>query len=130
MGTTIIYTHPDGHEVAVGNGLLTAVTSDGIAVSIPVGHAGLAGFSLPLVVSLDTALLHKWNSARHDPSPRRTHPTAATATVSGRPSWLNRFSKATRMCSSTTCRSKVRAMTRSPKRLKQCILVSTKLRRW
>ena len=41
-GTTTIYAHPDGHEITVGNGLLTAVTSEGITVSIPVGHVGLA----------------------------------------------------------------------------------------
>lgn len=35
-----------------------------------------------------------------------------------------------RTCSSVTCRSKSRAITRSPNRLKQPILVSTRLRRW
>lgn len=34
---TNIYTHPDGHEIAVGNGLLTACTDSGEAVSIPLG---------------------------------------------------------------------------------------------
>lgn len=38
--------------------------------------------------------------------------------------------KATRTCNSTTWRSNVRAVTRSPSRLKQCIFVSTRLRRW
>lgn len=31
--STTIYTHPDGHEIAVGHGLLTACTSEGTAVS-------------------------------------------------------------------------------------------------
>lgn len=55
MSTTTIYTHPDGHEIGVGNGLLTAVTSDGIAVSIPVGHVGMAelGHALLERVALD-----------------------------------------------------------------------------
>ena len=42
MSTTTIYSHPDGHEIGMGHGLLTAVTSEGTAVSIPVGHVGLA----------------------------------------------------------------------------------------
>lgn len=49
MSTTTIYSHPDGHEIGVGNGLLTAVTSDGIAVSIPVGHVGLADMGRALL---------------------------------------------------------------------------------
>lgn len=47
----------------------------------------------------DEALLRKAYLERHDPSPGRTY---ATATVTGRPSWLNRLSTATRMCSSVT----------------------------
>ena len=42
MSTTTIYSHPDGHEIGVGHGLLTAVTSEGTAVSIPIGAGGLA----------------------------------------------------------------------------------------
>lgn len=45
------------------------------------------------------------------------------------PSCVKRLSRATRTCNSTTCRSNVRAITRWPRRLKQCILVSTRLLR-
>lgn len=45
---TTIYHHPDGHEVVVNNGLLTVCTSEGVAVSIPIGHAGLAAVSKAL----------------------------------------------------------------------------------
>ena len=41
MSTTTIYTHPDGHEIAVGHGLLTTCTSDGFALSMPIGPDGL-----------------------------------------------------------------------------------------
>ena len=58
--TTTIYSHPDGHEIAVGNGLLTAVTSEGTAVSIPVGHVGLA--------ELGHALLEQAVAAAQDES--------------------------------------------------------------
>ncbi len=54
MGTTI-YTHPDGHEVAFGNGLLTAVTSNGTAVSIPIGTVGLAEMGRALLEHATTA---------------------------------------------------------------------------
>ena len=60
MSTTTIYSHPDGHEVVVGNGLLTAVTSEGTAVSIPVGHVGLA--------ELGRALLEQAVAAAQDES--------------------------------------------------------------
>ena len=73
------------------------------------------------------ALLHKARPRRHSPDPRRSY---AIAIVSGVPSSVKRLSNATRTCSSVTWRSNVRAITRSPSRLKQCILVSTKLRRW
>ncbi len=75
------------------------------------------------------ALLHKPEASRDNPSPRRSYATARTGTVAGRPSCVKRLSKATRTCSSVTWRSNVRAITRSPKRLKQCILVSTRLLR-
>jgi len=51
-------------------------------------------------------------------------------TVTGVPSWVKLLRIAARTCSTATCRSKSRAMTRSPSRLKQRILMSTKLRRW
>ena len=73
------------------------------------------------------ALLHNSATRRPSPYPGRTY---ATGTVTGRPSCVKRLSSATRTCSSTTWRSNVRAITRSPSRLKQCILVSTRLRRW
>jgi hypothetical protein len=49
--------------------------------------------------SPEVALLHNSRRRRHDPNPRRTYPKA---TVTGRPSWLNRLSSATRMCNSVT----------------------------
>lgn len=57
ISTTTIYSHPDGHEITVGNGLLTAVTSEGTAVSIPVGALGLAdlGRALTHHAALPTA---------------------------------------------------------------------------
>ena len=76
-----------------------------------------------------TALLHKSEGRRDYPSPRRSYTMAPTGTVLGRPSCEKRLSRATRTCNSTTCRSNVRAITRWPRRLKQCILVSTRLLR-
>ena len=84
----------------------------------------------PVMCALLGALLHKTHSGRDNPNARRSYATAATGTVVGRPSCLKRVSNATRTCNSVTRRSNVRAITRSPSRLKQCILVSTKLRRW
>lgn len=78
---------------------------------------------------LKEALLHKSEGRRDYPSPRRSYAMAPTGTVLGRPSCVKRLSRATRTCNSTTCRSNVRAITRWPRRLKQCILVSTRLLR-
>lgn len=78
---------------------------------------------------LKRALLHKSEGRRDYPSPRRSYAMAPTGTVLGRPSCVKRLSRATRTCNSTTCRSNVRAITRWPRRLKQCILVSTRLLR-
>ena len=78
---------------------------------------------------LHAALLHKSEGRRDYPSPRRSYAMAPTGTVLGRPSCVKRLSRATRTCNSTTCRSNVRAITRWPRRLKQCILVSTRLLR-
>ena len=77
----------------------------------------------------EQALLHKAEGRRDYPSPRRSYAMAPTGTVLGRPSCVKRLSRATRTCNSTTCRSNVRAITRWPRRLKQCILVSTRLLR-
>ena len=66
------------------------------------------------------------NRARPPPFPKRIY---ATATVRGQPSMLKRFKMAARTCSSATWPSKHRAVTLSPSRLKQPILVSIKLRR-
>lgn len=41
-GTTIVYRHPDGFEIAVGNNQLTACTPDGIALSMPIGLPKIA----------------------------------------------------------------------------------------
>lgn len=49
MSTTTIYSHPDGHEIAVGHGLLTACTSEGTALSLPIGPDGLAALGAALI---------------------------------------------------------------------------------
>ena len=61
--TTTIYSHPDGHEIAVGHGLLTACTSEGTALSIPIGPDGLA--------ALGTALLECATEAQHGQASER-----------------------------------------------------------
>lgn len=53
MSTTTIYTHPDGHEITVGDGLLTACTSEGTAVSLPIGPAGLRDVAAKLLALAD-----------------------------------------------------------------------------
>ncbi len=82
------------------------------------------------------ALLHNPHSGRVNPNPARSYTIAGTdtgtdtGTVVGHPSCVKRSSKATRTCNCVTWRSNVRAITCLPKRLKQCILVSTRLLRW
>lgn len=49
MSTITVYAHPDGHEIAVGDGLLTACTSEGAAVSLPIGPDGLAELGAALI---------------------------------------------------------------------------------
>ena len=63
MHCTPIYQHPDGHEIAVGHGLLTACTSEGTALSIPIGPDGLA--------ALGTALLECATEAQHGQASER-----------------------------------------------------------
>lgn len=53
MSTAIIYAHPDGHEIAVADGLLTACTSEGTAVSLPIGPAGLRDVAAKLLALAD-----------------------------------------------------------------------------
>jgi len=48
-----VYTHPDGHEITVGAGLLTACTSEGTAVSLPIGPAGLRDVAAKLLALAD-----------------------------------------------------------------------------
>ena len=85
-------------------------------------HPGTAGHA-----DLPTgALLHKTVSCPATPDPRHGY---ATATVCRQPSSVNRFRMAARMCSSLTCRSNVRDITRSPSRLMQFTLISTRLHR-
>ena len=62
MQHTPIYQHPDGHEITVGHGLLTASTSEGTALSIPIGPDGLA--------ALGAALLEHATTAAQDDSER------------------------------------------------------------
>ena len=44
-----IYSHPDGHEITVGQGLITACTAEGIALSMPIGPDGLAALGAALL---------------------------------------------------------------------------------
>lgn len=53
MKTTAIYAHPDGHEITVGNGLLTACTSDGFALSMPIRPDGLRDVAAKLLALAD-----------------------------------------------------------------------------
>ena len=53
MSTATIYAHPDGHEITVGYGLLTACTSEGTAVSLPIGPAGLRDVAAKLLAAAD-----------------------------------------------------------------------------
>ncbi|MCK6417300.1 MAG: hypothetical protein L6Q63_17530 [Giesbergeria sp.] len=48
-----VYQHPDGHEITVGYGLLTACTSEGTAVSLPIGLAGLRDVAAKLLALAD-----------------------------------------------------------------------------
>ena len=48
-----VYQHPDGHEITVGNGLLTACTSEGAAVSLPIGRDGLRDVAAKLLALAD-----------------------------------------------------------------------------
>ena len=62
MQHTPIYQHPDGHQITVGHGLLTACTVEGTAVSLPIGPDGLA--------ALGAALLEHATTAAQDDSER------------------------------------------------------------
>ena len=62
MSHTPIYVHPDGHQIIVGQGLLTACTAEGIALSMPIGPDGLA--------ALGAALLEHATTAAQDESER------------------------------------------------------------
>ena len=53
LKTTTIYAHPDGHEITVGYGLLTACTSDGFALSMPIGPDGLRDVAAKLLALAD-----------------------------------------------------------------------------
>ncbi len=115
-----------------GGSLYDAFREQGV---VAVGWSQLAPHAKPgvdrkqLIALFQSALLHKSEGRRDYPSPRRSYAMAPTGTVLGRPSCVKRLSRATRTCNSTTCRSNVRAITRWPRRLKQCILVSTRLLR-
>ena len=39
--STTVYKHPDGHEITVGHGLLTAVSAEGIVNVLELGVANL-----------------------------------------------------------------------------------------
>ena len=53
MSIATIYAHPDGHEITVGYGLLTTCTSDGTAVSLPIGPDGLRDLAAKLLALAD-----------------------------------------------------------------------------
>ena len=53
MSTTTVYTHPDGHEITACYGLLTACTSEGTAVSLPIGPDGLRDVAAKLLALAD-----------------------------------------------------------------------------
>lgn len=55
MSTTTIYSHPDGHQITVGHGLITTVTDEGTAVSLPIGPDGLAALGAALLEHATTA---------------------------------------------------------------------------
>ncbi|WP_157983685.1 hypothetical protein, partial [Simplicispira metamorpha] len=55
MHHTPIYAHPDGHQIIVGQGLLTACTAEGIALSMPIGPDGLAALGAALLEHATTA---------------------------------------------------------------------------
>lgn len=50
-----VYQHPDGHEITVGDGLLTACTSEGTAVSLPIGPDGLRDVAAKLLALVDAS---------------------------------------------------------------------------
>ena len=49
MHHTPIYQHPDGHQIIVGQGLITACTAEGIALSIPIDPDGLTALGAALL---------------------------------------------------------------------------------
>ena len=49
MSQTPIDAHPDGHQIIVGQGLLTARSAKGIALSMPIGPDGLAALGAALL---------------------------------------------------------------------------------
>ena len=49
MSHTPIYAHPDGHEITVSHGLITACTAEGIALSMPIGPDGLTALGAALL---------------------------------------------------------------------------------
>ena len=55
MSHTPIYAHPDGHQITVGQGLITACTAEGIALSMPIGPDGLAALGAALLEHATTA---------------------------------------------------------------------------
>ncbi|WP_132750522.1 hypothetical protein [Simplicispira metamorpha] len=55
MHHTPIYVHPEGHEITVGQGLITACTAEGIALSMPIGPDGLAALGAALLEHATTA---------------------------------------------------------------------------
>lgn len=122
---------PDGKVVWVTNNGEPAQTADASEHKEMAqgSHDAMGKPGAVWAIDTATALLHKSEGRRDYPSPRRSYAMAPTGTVLGRPSCVKRLSRATRTCNSTTCRSNVRAITRWPRRLKQCILVSTRLLR-
>ena len=49
MRHTPIYAHPDGHQITVGLGLITACTAEGIALYLPLCPDGMAALGAALL---------------------------------------------------------------------------------
>ena len=123
------WSHLVGAVFALTGATWLIITASLRADAQAITSVAIYGTAMVLLYAISTALLHKSEGRRDYPSPRRSYAMAPTGTVLGRPSCVKRLSRATRTCNSTTCRSNVRAITRWPRRLKQCILVSTRLLR-
>ena len=84
MHHTPIYAHPDGHEITVGQGLITACTAEGIALSMPIGPDGLAALGAAL---LEYATTEAQNEAERAGAALGTDLVKALFALLGRPEY-------------------------------------------